>query len=77
MSTNTVDINSMNRDFLGLCLILVRWLFLTPARGPPPPAPGTRVGTEPPRPAAAPKFGHLIVKCVKGIELKVLFHLSR
>eukprot|EP00904_Undaria_pinnatifida_P003072 jgi/Undpi1/12766/HiC_scaffold_6.g02434.m1 len=60
----------MNRDFLGLCLILVRWLFLTPARGPPPPAPATRVGTEPPRPAAAPKFGHLIVKCVKGIELK-------
>ncbi|CAM9831830.1 unnamed protein product [Ectocarpus fasciculatus] len=28
------------------------------------------MASEPPRPAAAPKFGHLIVKCVKGIELK-------
>lgn len=53
-----------------LCVITSACLRLT-GRGPPGPPPGSRVSSEPPRPAAAPKFGHLIVKCVKGIELKV------
>lgn len=45
--------------------------FLLTGRGPPAPPPGSKPVAEPPRPAAAPKFGHLIVKCVKGVELKV------
>eukprot|EP00752_Nemacystus_decipiens_P003806 g3502.t1 len=42
----------------------------TTTRGPPGPPPASKMSSEPPKPAAAPKFGHLIIKCVKGIELK-------
>lgn len=55
--------------FCFLLLCFSRILLI--GRGPPGPPPGSRMASEPPRPAAAPKFGHLIVKCVKGIELKV------
>lgn len=51
--------------------ITLRCLARIAGRGPPGPPPGSRMASEPPRPAAAPKFGHLIVKCVKGVELKV------
>ncbi|CAM9611130.1 unnamed protein product [Discosporangium mesarthrocarpum] len=42
-----------------------------PGEGPPsPPPPGSQMARGPSRPAPAPKFGHLIVKCVKGNDLK-------
>ena len=44
---------------------------LPSARGPPAPPSGSRMPLGPPRSAAAPKFGHLIIKCIKGVELKV------
>lgn len=57
--------------------LMLESLSCRKARGPPGPPPGSKMSSEPPRPAAAPKFGHLIVKCVKGIELKVGVRSSR
>ncbi|CAN0047180.1 unnamed protein product, partial [Phaeothamnion confervicola] len=41
-----------------------------PPGGMPGGSPGSALVLAPPRPEAAPKFGHLMVKCVKGNDLK-------